>query len=120
MADEQDDRKRTDQEDSEQDGLLDHTTATGVKDGYNNSEHELEVSGMRHAPEDRERRRESYSKAEIDEDVVVSPVSNNALSLMEQRQQEEAGGGYVVRTPESKSLHDEMDRTREDERKEGD
>ena len=114
-------QKWTDQKDRQKgrDSLKDHTTPTGVKEGYNNSEHELEVSGMRHAPEDRDRRRESYSKADIDEDVVVSQTSVNAMSPMEKRQEDEVEGGHLLRTPESKSLHDELDHTERKENRQG-
>jgi hypothetical protein len=91
------------------DKLKDHTTATGVKDGYQNSEHELEVSGMRSAPEDRQRRRDSYSKAEIDENVVVHELNATKRTEREKREQAAAGGGYVHRTPESMSLQEELE-----------
>lgn len=124
MADKREDRKDQAPPRQERDGLKEHTTGTGVKEGFNNSEHELEVSGMRHAPDDRQRRREGYSKADIDEDVVVSQPTFLEPSEFEKREQARAAerGGTLIRSAGT-SLHDELDRTRDDEarrRKKGD
>ena len=105
-----------------QEGVKDHATPTGVKEGFSNSEHALEVSGMRHTPDERERRRESYSKADIDEDVVVSEPTYLKKSALEERVDEEARekGGRLIRQAGSGSLHDELDHTAgEDEDRKG-
>lgn len=97
------------------DRLKDHSTSTGVKDGYANSEHEQEVSGMRHAPEDRERKHEAHSDADINEDVNVHQLPATQMSEMEKRQEEEVGGSFAHRAPAASSKRKEMSDLGEEE-----
>lgn len=102
-----DDRKVTSE------NIRERATATDIEGGTG-SEHEQQVYGMRHAPEDREQRqadRADTPPEATDDDVETRRLRTTSYTAMDDEAAEEGEQGLAPRTAYEMSLHDELSRT---------
>ena len=99
-------------EEKKERSVKEQTSATKAKEGAAGSEHSLETSGMRHAPEDRERRRED--RAHVEGDGDVHELRTTSRTEMDREAEKRGKGQLAARTPQEMSLHDELSREGKD------